>query len=145
MNPEKFKTMSVVERLKVLGDMDKLRENHRKQDALLVELHRTLMHEWHGREIMAHQRDEQVTINWTPDTYLKLLRAYLRAVEEGKDQFTLTLPTPHEFVTGYAKYLLEYLEGEFERTGLWDHGEKMRASIIKSDHKKRMKAKEGTP
>lgn len=36
----------------------------------------------------------------------ELRRAYNRAVKQGKEQFTYK---DHDFVTSYAKYLLEYL------------------------------------
>lgn len=40
---------------------------------------------------------------------LKRLKvAYKQAVDAGQDQFTFD---GHEFVVGYAKYLIEYLEG----------------------------------
>lgn len=46
-------------------------------------------------------------ISFTPDKVLALRRAYTHAVETQQGQFTFE---GDEFVTGYAKYLLEYLD-----------------------------------
>lgn len=40
----------------------------------------------------------------------RLRKAYSDAVEQKLDQFTFE---GHEYVTGYAKYLLEYLDMQF--------------------------------
>lgn len=45
------------------------------------------------------------------DDYLELKRIYKKALEENKDEFTFKGET---LIVGYAKYLLEYLEGKFE-------------------------------
>jgi len=49
------------------------------------------------------------TINFTAFEAHKLKEAYLQAVKEQKPQFTAL---GHEFVTEYAKYLLQYLARE---------------------------------
>ncbi len=45
------------------------------------------------------------------DDYLELKRIYKEALEEDKDELTFK---GEVLVVGYAKYLLEYLEGKFE-------------------------------
>jgi hypothetical protein len=53
--------------------------------------------------------DDRPTITWTLPKALRFKRAYLRASqEEGSDGVFLF--EGHEFVVGYAKYLLRYLE-----------------------------------
>ena len=42
-----------------------------------------------------------------PATVKDLRKAYENAVREGKDTFSIN---GYDFVTGYAKYLLQYLE-----------------------------------
>lgn len=49
-------------------------------------------------------------INWTPDTLARFKRAYAKALKDDVPTFTFE---GNEFVVGYAKYLIEYLEGKF--------------------------------
>jgi hypothetical protein len=46
----------------------------------------------------------------TPELYRRLKARYKQAVDAGEDSFTLD---GHEFLTNYAKYLLEYLAPKF--------------------------------
>ena len=57
---------------------------------------------------------QQRTIDFTPGIYRLLKSKYQNAVEKGKKQFTLVTPDwqEYEFVTDYAKYLLQYLESK---------------------------------
>jgi hypothetical protein len=47
------------------------------------------------------------SIEFSRADFQKFKKAYNEAVANGKDQFTFM---GNEFVTGYAKYLIEYLE-----------------------------------
>jgi hypothetical protein len=47
---------------------------------------------------------------FTQEKVLALRRAYAHAVETKQEQFTFE---GHELMTGYAKYLLEYLKMQF--------------------------------
>ena len=47
------------------------------------------------------------TINWTLPMLKRFKKEYQKAVSNKSDLFTFD---GNEFVTGYAKYLLEYLE-----------------------------------
>jgi len=49
-------------------------------------------------------------MEFTKAKLIKLKRAYTNAVKDKKDIFTFE---GAELVTGYAKYLIEYLEMEF--------------------------------
>jgi HEPN domain-containing protein len=51
-------------------------------------------------------------ITWTPDKFRRLKKAYENAVKRQQDTFTFE---GHEFVQGYAKYLIEYLDAQFQR------------------------------
>lgn len=53
---------------------------------------------------------ERVTINWTPKKYKQLERAYADAMEQKRGTFRFE---GHVLVTGYAKYLLEFLRQRF--------------------------------
>lgn len=48
------------------------------------------------------------TIQFTENTYEAFKKAYKKAVEEGKHDFFFN---GHQFLTSYAKYLIEYYEG----------------------------------
>lgn len=50
------------------------------------------------------------TITWTADKLKRLKGAYQQAVEATDDEFSFD---GNQFVTNYAKYLIEYLEGQF--------------------------------
>ena len=50
-------------------------------------------------------------INYTPAKVRALRHAYTQAVKAGQEQFTFE---GNEYVTGYAKYLLEYLATVFK-------------------------------
>lgn len=49
------------------------------------------------------------TIEFTPEMVKEFRKAYSLAIAEGHDMFVFA---EKQFLTQYAKYLLEYLEGE---------------------------------
>jgi hypothetical protein len=57
---------------------------------------------------------EGIMIEFNQASLKSVKKAYAKAVEDGKDQFTWG---GHEFVTNYAKYMIEYLEGQFKLEG----------------------------
>lgn len=52
------------------------------------------------------------TVNWTPVKLIRFQKAYREARETNRDSFVFE---GNEFVTLYAKYLIEYLESVFEQ------------------------------
>ena len=50
------------------------------------------------------------TIQFTMDKLDRLIERYDLAVENGEEQFEFE---GHDFLTDYAKYLIQYLRGEF--------------------------------
>jgi hypothetical protein len=50
-------------------------------------------------------------ITWTPEKFTAFDKAYKKALKDGKEQFVFE---DRDFVTGYAKYLIEYLAGQFK-------------------------------
>jgi hypothetical protein len=50
------------------------------------------------------------TISWTREKLKRLVAAHAEAVRTSKTEFTFE---GNEFVTSYAKYLIEYLKGVF--------------------------------
>ena len=52
-------------------------------------------------------------ITFTPETRDLLRGAYMKAVDDGNDVFTFN---GDEYVTGYAKYLLEFLDTQLVET-----------------------------
>ena len=57
---------------------------------------------------MAVQEHE---INWTRNMLKRFRTVYAEAVRQGEEQFTFD---GYTFITGYAKYLIEYLTGRFK-------------------------------
>jgi hypothetical protein len=49
-------------------------------------------------------------VNFTPELRDRLRRAYDRACEANAEQFTFD---GHDYLTAYAKHLLDYLDGMF--------------------------------
>ena len=52
----------------------------------------------------------QVQITWTPELLQQLKRVYANALDNGRESFVFD---GHGLLTGYAKYLIEYLEQRF--------------------------------
>ena len=55
--------------------------------------------------------DGRADIMWSPGLLAQFKRAYDKARTEKADTFKFER---HEFYTGYAKYLIEYLDGLFK-------------------------------
>ena len=51
------------------------------------------------------------SINWTRPMLERFKRAYADAINANPDRNSVFTFEGHEFVQGYAKYLIEYLEG----------------------------------
>lgn len=51
-------------------------------------------------------------VEWTPKMLAQLKREYSEAAADKQETFMFN---GNELVTGYAKYLIEYLDGEFKR------------------------------
>jgi hypothetical protein len=51
-----------------------------------------------------------VTLTWTKDKLKRFKKVYSKAVAENEESFFFE---GNEFVTGYAKYLIEYLSPKF--------------------------------
>ena len=51
------------------------------------------------------------TVNWTKDKLERFRKAYVAAKDGGND--AIFKFEGYEFVVGYAKYLIEYLDGRF--------------------------------
>jgi len=63
--------------------------------------------------------DTRRVINWTPAKLEALQAAYNTAVRQRVTKFTVTIDKiDTEFDTGYAKYMIEYLTGEFKKRGV---------------------------
>lgn len=88
---------------RMFQNMDRLRTNYIKQLNLMSELQHGLTQDW----------IKMSEIQFTSDTLLDLLDAYHAAIEEGRDVFTFQ---GHHLWISYAKYLIEYLEGQFPET-----------------------------
>lgn len=51
-------------------------------------------------------------VTFTPEKLDLFKKAFVKAVGGEQDQFTFE---GREYVTGYAKYVIEYLDGEFNK------------------------------
>lgn len=54
--------------------------------------------------------EDSLKIEWTLDMLKRFKARYKRAVQNSEDVFVFD---KHEFLTAYAKYLIEWLEGQF--------------------------------
>lgn len=54
--------------------------------------------------------DEQKMISWTKPMLERFRKAYQKAVADNADTFMFD---GNEFVVGYAKYLIQYLDNQF--------------------------------
>ena len=106
-------------RAEVLRLNEQLLEKKIEAVALQRKLHRALIQEW-------CKMDELV---FDSAGYLSFLKAYHRAVENKQDTFTWA-DNGVLFDTGYAKYLLEYLEGHMSMP----EATKLRARQLKRAH-----------
>lgn len=52
-----------------------------------------------------------IAYNWTPEKLARFKEAYVAADKRHRDEFKFD---GYSFYTGYAKYLIEYLEQEFQ-------------------------------
>lgn len=58
--------------------------------------------------------DADRVITWTGDRVRALRRCYREAVKDGRDSFTMAIQgAPATFLVCYAKYLIQYLVGQF--------------------------------
>lgn len=57
--------------------------------------------------------EERVIINWTVPMLRRFKEEYAKQQAGGKDKHATFKFDGHEFVMGYAKYLIEYLELRF--------------------------------
>ena len=52
------------------------------------------------------------TLTFSKDRLVRLKDSYAEAISEGRDEFTFD---GYDFLVGYAKYLIEYLDNHFEK------------------------------
>ena len=56
-----------------------------------------------------------IAVNWTEEKLAEFKKEYATAERRRRDCFKFN---GHEFYTGYAKYLIEYLEQDFKAKGI---------------------------
>lgn len=56
-----------------------------------------------------------IAYNWTPEKLARFKQACAAADKRSRDAFKFD---GHTFYTGYAKYLIEYLEQDFKAKGI---------------------------
>ncbi len=59
---------------------------------------------------------EMKFVKFTQESLVRFKAAYEKAVADKQEQFTFE---GNEFILGYAKYAIEYLEGEFAKQQSW--------------------------
>lgn len=85
--------------LLALDHIKKLRLNHRKALTLCDMLEQKLWGEYHM---------DSENVSFSRPKLARFKVAYARAVKENKADFTFD---GHDYLVGYAKYLIQYLEG----------------------------------
>ena len=134
---EKYKAVPIETRVQMFKNIDDLIELHKKQNELMLELKRSLMHKW--------EKNVDNKVEVTAKSFKALVNAYYTAVEAGAPQFKWQ---ESELLVGYAKYLIEYLEpiverqeGEYQASQFSSATRYLRER--RREHKKRMEEKDG--
>lgn len=124
-NPKTIPNWPQAKRAEMLAMCEKLLQLRLEQHRLQEELMLCIIQEWN--------KMDEITITY--DSTRSLMRAYHMAVERGAEQFTWE---GKEFVTAYAKYLLEYAESRLRL----DPMQKITLQRMRSTHKRIMKEKD---
>lgn len=103
-NSSEYKWLSypLEKKLEMMAQMAELETLMEKQIKLRRELRDCLLHKW-----MKHDQSQPSSINFTEKTFLQFVKLYYKSVRDGAEQFEFM---SHQFLTAYAKYVIEYLE-----------------------------------
>lgn len=120
-----FKNVPQPDRAAILELGYKLIEKRKEQVRLQERLQLAMIQEWTRMDELKIDRDG----------FFELLARYYKAVEEKQEQFVWR---ERDFVTGYAKYLLQYLETQLRL----DESSKMKIRRMRAAHLTRMPMEE---
>jgi hypothetical protein len=127
---EKWLAQTTAEKVATVRLIDQSIKCHNKASNTLAELKRLLVQTW-------MREDTELEIKFHERNFMQLMRSYHKAIEEGKDQFDFE---GQPVLVGYAKYLIEYLEPRM--TDMYGATLKMRISMIRKEHTKKMEARD---
>ena len=92
----------MAKKLELFSQFEQLETLMEKQIELRKELRRALLHKW-----MSHEQSQPSSVNFTEKNFLKFVRKYYECLHDDVKQFEFE---GHQFLTDYAKYVIEYLE-----------------------------------
>lgn len=130
---ERWLTFPMADKLELLAQCEKLETLMEKQIMLRRELKQCLMHKW-----MSHDQSQPSSIAFTPKLFKKLVYRYHAAILGDVDRFEMD---GHQFLTAYAKYLIEYLEPRMVAMDTSTFGLTHELKRMRREHEIRMKIK----
>lgn len=103
----KWLNFPMEQKIELLRNIEKLVALEEQKCKLMGEMRRSFLHHW-----MKHDQSQPSSINFDLRLFKKLVLKYYECVHDEREQFELE---GHQFLTAYAKYLIEYLEPEMVR------------------------------
>lgn len=98
----KWLTFPMAKKIELMDQFDKLETLMEKQIKLRREMRNCLLHKW-----MSHDQSQPSSISFTEKTFIQFVKLYYKCLRDGVEQFEFM---GHQFLTAYAKYMIEYLE-----------------------------------
>lgn len=98
----KWLTFPMEKKIELMAQFEKLEVLMERQIELRRQLRACLLHKW-----MSHDQKDPASITFTEKTFIQFVKLYYKSLREETTQFEFM---SHQFLTGYAKYMIEYLE-----------------------------------
>jgi hypothetical protein len=132
----KWLTFPMQSKLEMLANLEKLEVLMEKQIKLRREMRDCLLHKW-----MSHDQKDPASITFTEKTFIQFVKRYYKSLRDGAEQFEFM---SHQFLTAYAKYMIEYLEPQMVAVSkdAYVNNAERRLREIRKHHEITMKIKE---
>lgn len=98
----KWLTFPMEKKIELMAQFEKLEVLMERQIELRRQLRACLLHKW-----MSHDQSQPSSISFNEKTFIQFVKLYYKSLRDGAEQFEFE---GHQFLTAYAKYLIEYLE-----------------------------------
>lgn len=133
---ERWLTFPMEKKIELMAQFEQLETLMEKQIKLRRELRDCLLHRW-----MKHDQSQPSSINFTEKTFLQFVKLYYKSLRDGAEQFEFM---SHQFLTAYAKYVIEYLEPQIVAVSkhAFVNNAERRLREIRKHHEISMKIKE---
>lgn len=132
----KWLTFPMQSKLEMLANLEKLEVLMEKQIKLRREMRDCLLHRW-----MKHDQSQPSSISFNEKTFIQFVKLYYKCLRDGVIQFEFM---NHQFLTAYAKYMIEYLEPQMVAVSkdAYVNNVERRLREIRRHHEITMKIKE---